>query len=203
MDGVKHYLRNMTFRNTRGWQERQAVLEDPRAMRAVAHPVRLAMLEYLGRVGAATATECAAQVGASPSACSYHLRTLARWGLVEDAPTSDGRERRWRKLKQGLRWTHRGRPEAAAAASALRRTFISRDLALLDAYLRAEPEQPPEWQGALYAQATLVVTAAELDELESLLMDLLEPYFPTNREGAPPEAREVNFAAFGVPRVDR
>ena len=172
-------------------------------MRALAHPVRLAMLEYLGRVGDATATECAEHVGASPSACSYHLRTLAKWGLVEDVPGSDGRERRWRKLKQGLRWTHRGGPGAAAAASALRRTFISRDLALLDAYLRAEPELPPEWQGALYAQATLLVTAAELEDLESRLMDLLEPYFLPDREGAPPEAREVNFAAFGVPAVDR
>ncbi len=188
----------------RPWQEGQAVLDDPRAMRAVAHPVRLAMLDYLSRVDSATATECATHVDASPSACSYHLRALARWDLVEEAPARDGREHRWRKVKHGLSWSHRGRPELLAASSQLRQVFISRDLELLDAYLRAEADLPPEWQDALYAQATLVVTAEELHEIGLRLFDVLEPYMPWNREGgAPAGAREVNLAAFGVPRVDR
>jgi DNA-binding transcriptional ArsR family regulator len=188
----------------RPWQEGQAILDDPRAMRAVAHPVRLGMLDYLGRVESATATECATQVDASPSACSYHLRALARWHLVEDAQARDGREHRWRKVKHGLSWSHRGRPELLAASSRLRQVFISRDLDLLEAYFRVEADLPPEWQDTLYAQATLVVTADELHEIELRLFDVLEPYMPWNREGGTPAgAREVNLAAFGVPRVDR
>lgn len=173
-------------------------------MRALAHPIRLEMLEYLGRVPDASATECSERVAASPSACSYHLRTLAKWGLVEGAPSTDGRERRWRKVSQGLRWTHRGRPDALPAMAALRKTFIDRDLAFLDAYIRAEPDLPLEWQDALYSQATLVITAQELEEVGLRLFEILEPYFPQNRAENPPEgAREVNFAAFGVPRLDR
>ena len=52
-------------------------LTDPRMMRALAHPARIAIWMHLGLNGPATATECAEIAGLSPSACSYHLRTLA------------------------------------------------------------------------------------------------------------------------------
>ena len=73
-------------------------LTDPRIMRALAHPARIAIWTHLGLRGPATATECAEIAGLSPSACSYHLRTLARYGFVEEDPASaaDGRERPWR-----------------------------------------------------------------------------------------------------------
>jgi hypothetical protein len=67
-------------------------------MRALAHPARIAIWQHLGLEGPATATECAAVAGLSPSACSYHLRTLARYGFVEEdrSHAADGRERPWR-----------------------------------------------------------------------------------------------------------
>src|SRR5437764_1531324 len=65
-------------------------------MRALAHPTRLALLDHLHAVDHATATECAAVVGDSPSSCSYHLRALARWRFVEEAEGGAGRERPWR-----------------------------------------------------------------------------------------------------------
>ncbi len=42
---------------------------------------------------ATVATECAQVAGLSPSACSYHLRTLARYGFVEEDRASRGRAR--------------------------------------------------------------------------------------------------------------
>ena len=72
-------------------------LSDPKAMRALAHPARLAILNRLGVDGSATATEVAEVAGITPSAASYHLRMLAKYGFVEDAPPrGDGRERVWR-----------------------------------------------------------------------------------------------------------
>jgi DNA-binding transcriptional ArsR family regulator len=72
-------------------------INDPAVMRALAHPARLALLEYLSQTrDGATATECAAVVGLSPSATSYHLRALAKVGMIEEAPSrGDGRERVW------------------------------------------------------------------------------------------------------------
>ena len=72
-------------------------LTDPTAMRALAHPARLAILNRLQIEGPGTATEVAEVVGVTPSAASYHLRMLAKYGFVEDAPArGDGRERLWR-----------------------------------------------------------------------------------------------------------
>jgi Helix-turn-helix domain len=59
------------------------LLTNPRIMRALAHPARIVIWQHLGLEGPATATECAAVAGLSPSACSYHLRTLAKYGFVE------------------------------------------------------------------------------------------------------------------------
>src|SRR5687767_497769 len=68
---------------------------DPERMRALAHPLRLALLQYLDDVGEATATQCARHTGESVANCSFHLRLLARYGFVEPAEQR-GRERPWR-----------------------------------------------------------------------------------------------------------
>ncbi|RLQ11359.1 ArsR family transcriptional regulator, partial [Micromonospora sp. BL1] len=71
-------------------------LTEPTAMRALSHPVRLAILSRLQRHGAATATELSEHVGASPSVTSWHLRHLAGFGLVRDSAVGgDARKRYW------------------------------------------------------------------------------------------------------------
>jgi predicted transcriptional regulator len=68
---------------------------DPERIRALAHPVRLALLEFLNDTGEATATQCAKHTGESVANCSFHLRLLARYGFIEPAEPR-GRERPWR-----------------------------------------------------------------------------------------------------------
>ena len=65
-------------------------ITDPEALEALAHPVRLDVLGFLMSQGPATASECARAVDDTPSNCSYHLRVLAKHGLVEPAPSDDG-----------------------------------------------------------------------------------------------------------------
>jgi AcrR family transcriptional regulator/DNA-binding transcriptional ArsR family regulator len=90
---------------------------DPRTARALAHPARVAILNRLIAHGPATATDCAEVAGLSPSACSYHLRTLARYGFVQLAsPGHDGRERVWQVEAPGrLVGLHPEKPNAGAA----------------------------------------------------------------------------------------
>src|SRR5580704_15082466 len=59
-------------------------LTDPKMMRALAHPARIAIWTHIALRGSVTATECAEVAGLSPSACSYHLRTLAKYGFIEE-----------------------------------------------------------------------------------------------------------------------
>src|SRR2546423_11325721 len=79
-------------------------LRDPRALRAMAHPVRLRLMEELLIRGPATATELAERVGENPANCSWHLRQLAKYGFVEEAGGGTGRQRPWQIVPKGQRW---------------------------------------------------------------------------------------------------
>src|ERR1700721_4649308 len=71
--------------------------EDPRSIRALAHPARLAIIDALATGNELTATQCAELTGLSPSATAYHLKFLERYGVAEPAPPRpDRRERPWR-----------------------------------------------------------------------------------------------------------
>src|SRR5579862_5531220 len=75
-------------------------LQDPRDIRALAHPARMAIIDALASGDELTATECAALTGLSPSATAYHLKFLERYQFAERAPArSDGRERPWREAR--------------------------------------------------------------------------------------------------------
>ncbi|MFD8817215.1 winged helix-turn-helix domain-containing protein [Streptomyces sp. NPDC059627] len=100
----------------------QRKLTDPKAMRAVAHPTRLALLEALGRREPLTATEAARMVRESPTNCAFHLRTLAKYGFVEEAGGGTGRSRPWRRAHIGFSFDTSdpaGDPESTVAAAAL------------------------------------------------------------------------------------
>ncbi len=87
-----------------GRPEVRREVTDVRALRALAHPLRLALLNHLMSFGAQTASQCAEVVGSTASNCSYHLRSLARFGLVESVDPVDGRERPWRSTATGLQF---------------------------------------------------------------------------------------------------
>src|SRR2546421_6749195 len=76
-------------------------ISDPKAIRALAHPLRLDLLQVLGSGSPATAAHCGRVLGVSQASCSFHLRQLAKYGFVEDAgPGRDRRERQWRVTPQ-------------------------------------------------------------------------------------------------------
>ena len=173
------------------------VVDDPRAIRALAHPARLAILDHLGTGVTATATECARVCGLSPSATSYHLRALARWGLIEDAESSgDGRERRWRAVGGGG-YATKGGFGAPGGVGAAQQFMFRHSEAQSDrrteAYLAVAADEPAEWQdAAVTSHSRLLVTAAELEQLAERVFELMEPYRLSKRSGAEPEgARQV------------
>lgn len=181
-------------------------LTDPGVMRAMAHPTRLAIIHVLVD-GPATATECAEVVGESPSACSYHLRTLAGLGFVEEVAGADGRERRWVLVRRS--WNTRAgaeeSPEFAAASSLLRGSTMELSNKIVDEYIATQSDFPPEWQEAAhFLNSILYLTPEELGELGQKILELGAPY--AERAGSPekmPEnARRVlaTFRAVPYPR---
>ncbi len=183
--------------------EQPASILDTAVMRAMAHPARLALLEHLHNGGPATATECAGVVGLSPSATSYHLRALARAGLVEAAPgRGDGRERLWRITVGRYEVTGVAdlAPEGREALHALMESLLAWDEARVRRYLSQVDTEPPEWQdAAFFMDSTLQLTAAELTEVSQAVYELLEPYRKDRRRDLPPGTRPVSVAIRALP----
>jgi predicted ArsR family transcriptional regulator len=183
--------------------KRSIELTDPRALRAVAHPVRLALVGLLRREGPLTATQAGAKLGESPSSCSFHLRQLAKHGLVEDAGGGQGRERPWRATALFTRWGEApGDAEVDAAAELLTAVVAEHYFERVREWLARRPGEPVEWQQAApFGDAMVFVTAEELAELDTAVEELCERYLErtTKPELRPPGARPVSLLKLAYP----
>src|SRR4051794_12951569 len=179
-------------------------LASPAALRALGHPTRLKILGHLGLHGDATATGCADEVGESPSSCSYHLRTLARHGLVVEVPTEDGRERRWHAQVTGYEFPIGAEEsEEFQAASALARAALLEveDDAVRE-YFANERAFSPAWREAAgFSLTTIVATPTELEAIDRSIRDVLAPFAPSTRAKRPRGSRVVRVGVRGVPRT--
>lgn len=77
-------------------------VQDPRILRAIAHPMRQRVLGELSAAGHLRAADVAELLGIPANQASFHLRQLAKYGLVEPAPelARDGRDRVWRPVHE-------------------------------------------------------------------------------------------------------
>src|SRR5688572_20089391 len=132
-------------------------LTDPRALRAYAHPIRMSLLGLLRREGPQTATEAAAKIGESVASCSFHLRQLARYGLVEEAGDGRGRAKPWRATASYTSWrSDSDDPELAAAATGLERVVLDGYHADARAWLDRRAQESSAWRRAGQASDFLV-----------------------------------------------
>lgn len=170
-------------------------ISDVRALSALAHPVRVALLDQLMAYGPRTASQCAPQAGVSASACSYHLRQLARWGLVEPAPPAGGRDRPWQAAATGFDFRPGvDTPAGQAAQHALLALQIDRDADAARDYLRRSESVEPSWRDvATLSRYGLRLTADELRELVAALDEAIRPYIGLVRADPPAGARPVHL----------
>ncbi|EME97490.1 winged helix-turn-helix domain-containing protein [Streptomyces mobaraensis] len=164
------------------------------------HPVRIALLNLLAESGTLTSTEAAARLGHSSGLCSFHLRQLARHGLIEEVPhQGGGRARPWR-----LRWGSPAPSVPAApdtapsdhASSARSREIereapesfpaLARDLEdeSYRQWLTHRHQAPAEWQRDDAFSAVLHLTPAEAAELTASVRRLFAAYRDRERDPA-------------------
>lgn len=178
-------------------------ITDSRAMRALAHPIRLDLIELLTVLGSATAATCARRLGTSQASCSFHLRQLAKYGFVEQAPASgDRRERPWRLVELEQSWSS---VDAGPAADQLDRVFVQREADRILAWQARGAAEPEAWRRASFVGgATLPVTVAEAESIGAQLREVLEPYVRrlTDRSGWPPDTRFVRVLLAATPLPD-
>ncbi len=179
-------------------------LTDSQTLRALTHPVRIALIEALLLNGAMTATEVGERIGESPTTCSFHLRQLAKYGFVEEAGGGKGRARPWQLTSIGMQFaTVHDDPEAEMAAGALVRMLRERQFARYQAWLETNQNFPRDWRDAAGSSESIIyLTATELEELNQEVLALVLPRFRerlTDPARRPPDAVPVEILILAYP----
>lgn len=186
--------------------DRDAIeLSDARALRAYAHPIRMRLVGLLRREGALTATRAGELLDESSGTMSFHLRQLAKYGLVEEAGGGQGREKPWRATAQFTHLPLHGAepsPEANAALSHVLASVARRYHELVMDWITRRPHESRRWQRAApFSDYMLYVTPAELTRLGEQIDELLLPYARRagDRDSRPKGSRLVTFLTLGLP----
>jgi len=177
-------------------------LTDPKAMRALAHPVRMALLELLGVTGTITATQASEVLGESPANCAFHLRTLAKYGLIKEAGGGRGRERPWTRSQRSLKISTAGQADTQAtlAAGALGVAWFDHWVERARRVLGAGPV--PGWEDASgFSRTGLLLTPAEAAEVYDQVQHLFDRYRDRQHDPSlrPAGSLPVEFVAYLSP----
>lgn len=178
-------------------------------MRALAHPLKWTLMDVLLTEGTATSTRCAQVTGESQATCSFHLRQLARYGLVEEAPSPSKKERPWRLTTVEQSWSPvQPDQDRTEAVTELERVFVQHEFATLMRWIRTAPEYGENWQRAsMRAGAVTWLTTDELAGLRDQIGELMLAYRDRVSDPAkrPAGARLVRLfsAAYPLPEDGR
>ena len=179
-------------------------LTDPRAMRALTHPLRVALIELLWREGSINATQAAAELGKSQASCSFHLRQLARFGFVQEVEDARGRARPWRLSRRGMRVANvHDDPEGQIAWAALERLLRDRQMQRYRAWLERRSTYSREWREAAYHSHSIAwLTPDELCAVADQVTELIAGLFADRKDTPavrPAGARPVELLSIGYP----
>jgi DNA-binding transcriptional ArsR family regulator len=162
-------------------------------LRALAHPLRLQLLETLSAEGPATASHLGRRLGESSGATSYHLRALHRAGMVKEAERRNGRERWWQRVPDQLYIPNSVPPDASdterldlqAAHAQIESILVEWDEKALQQWTDIRYDLPLEWQDTQFiGNYTLWATEAEA---RRFILGVLEASKPLRK---PPEKQD-------------
>jgi hypothetical protein len=179
-----------------------APLTDSIAMRALAHPVRVELIELLAVVDTLTATQASELLGESPANCAFHLRTLAKYGFVHEAGGGRGRERPWKASERHITIsTKQDDPRAATAAGALGLVWLEHWIARARQVF-GSTDYLPGWENATgWSRSVVFLTPEETADLRGQMRRLLGKYEGRKSDPAlrPPGALPVEWTVFAAP----
>jgi DNA-binding transcriptional ArsR family regulator len=184
------------------------------ALKALAHPLRVRLLETLSRYGAQTASSLAARLGESSGSTSYHLRQLARHGLVREVEgRGTARERWWERPPGPLVVTT---PEMAASpATRTAARLVSREFergraeALAEFMDHGVDLLDPQWtEAAIISTSSLHLTVEQLravsEKAERYVRSLAAQYHnEPGTEGTRPVQLHLNVFPLMDERIGR
>lgn len=167
----------------------------PDTLRALAHPLRMDILDRLELHGAMTASELGLELSESPANCSWHLRKLAEHNFVIEASGGAGRSRPWQL--SGDRGSAASCATGASSGDArqlLAQVLVDREAARFAANCAREAEPP--WADVNAAnQVVLWLTAQEAQHVNARLTASLTRFRSRSEqpESRPTDARPVRL----------
>jgi DNA-binding transcriptional ArsR family regulator len=175
-------------------------LRDPGALRALAHPARLMVVDELYQGPERTASELARITDLTPSAMSYHLHALEKWGIIERAEArDDGRERPWRAAGRSLMWASDMSVADAAAQDVIAGGYLEQ---LREAFRRwslVEETETDAWREiAGLRRSFLWLTEEEAKELSAELYATVEKHIRDRDAVEHPEGTRRVLLLLGV-----
>jgi DNA-binding transcriptional ArsR family regulator len=183
-------------------------LTDPKALRAIAHPLRVRLYELLMAGGPATVSELAEKLGAMVGTVSYHLRQLEAYGYIEAAPelAKNRRETWWRAVPGGLRWSEvalEQAPGGREASDAARRVLLGRQIDRLRVWIERAEDWDPRWRSAAFStDMLLTLTPDELEQFGKDVSAVVHRWVEETRDGGSPDGadrQQVFFFAHAFP----
>jgi DNA-binding transcriptional ArsR family regulator len=199
--------------------------DDPRILRAIAHPARSRILSELYAGGALRAADVARTLGIPANQASFHLRLLAKYGLVEEAPDEarDKRDRVWRMVADdGISFRSEdmlAQPGGDAAMAVYQRRARAWGHLLVDRSLERDEPDAEKWvfnASLRFTQEELVEFAHEVEELHQRWRDrtrghddgrrtysvyqLFQPYPEDTGEAVDPVQEDFRVVGFTAQR---
>jgi len=184
---------------------RRERISEPARIRALAHPVRIALLDYLGDVGEATATQCGEVLGESPASCSFHLRMLEKYGYIERAEAR-GREKPWRVRAADFDLRpDPGAPGSVHAVQAVASVGLESEFhRALEWFARVDREDDEWVQATTFTRSSFWATVEELAELSRDVQNLTDRFAGRHADPSkrPPGARYSRMFAVVNPDAE-
>jgi DNA-binding transcriptional ArsR family regulator len=184
------------------------VVLDAKGLRALAHPLRVELVNLLRRHGPSTATRLADLLGVNSGTASYHLRRLGAAGFVEeDAERGNARERWWRPVHQITRLNDVDLAEREPEATLTYLQAVSAGYNLrVQQTLSAFDTMPRDWRRALdLSSRSLRLTAEEAERLRGELTEVLDRYrrdTPEEADSAPEGAERLSLITLLLPDLE-
>lgn len=184
----------------------QHVVHDPQVLRAISHPVRNRILSELEAQGSLRAADVARELDIPANQASFHLRSLAKYGLVvEDAAAArDKRDRVWKIAHEGGLTVNlddfADLPGGAAAARVFQRSAASwAHLVVETAY--AGPRRDGEHRSV--TDTSIRLTFEEARDLARELQAVLDAWAERTRGATDDVRRTYQYLGMLLPQPDR
>jgi len=181
---------------------------DMEGLKALAHPLRVKILDVLSTYGEFTASGLGERLGESSGATSYHLRQLEKHNFVREVEgRGTGRERWWERVPGGIMV---GNPhddstpsERAASKLVLSEWMVNRRIVLDDFLNNGDDVLSKDWmEASVVSMSNLNLTREQTVELSTRLQGVLDEFVVAYRGQKVPGARPVQTHINVFPVID-